>query len=185
MDGLLFGVDWRKLRADGRSEYRINGRPVTEADALGAIGGPGGTIPDDSKKLRLLVIGSEAERKPVMDAMPADMRDKYVLYSLPPDHWSLRPGFVTNGHPTIQLQEPDKDNPLRGKVLCRLSSFDGQRTFETIRKADPSYKPDSDPNGKPSGPDLDGLGVSGEGLGLLILAGALGVGFFIVKGGRS
>ena len=41
------------------------------------------------------------------------------LRGYPPNHWSLEPGFVTTGSPTIYCQAPS------GKVLHRQDDYQG------------------------------------------------------------
>ena len=137
------GVDWSKI---GRQErYTINGREVAQADAERAIvGAPEDKLPDDSAKLSLTIIGSEAERKQALQdlAAPAmaSFREHVLVQDYAPDSPMLKCGFVTNGHPTIYLQQPD------GKVLARVGSYAGAQTWEAVRKADPGYQKDKDPD---------------------------------------
>ena len=171
-----YGVDTSKL--GGKEAYKINGRPVTKAQAEQAI--QGGQVPDDAHKLRLTVIGGETERKQVLADLTgspvlATWKDKLLVQAYPPDHWAVaQSGFVTGGKPTVYLQSPD------GKVLHRQDDYqDGADGLaKALRKADPDYRPDKDQD-KRKDPALPGLpelppwapiaGVSG--LVLLLLLG--------------
>ncbi len=131
---MTHGVAAEKISKQER--YTLNGREVG-----------GGEIPKDGKRLRLTIIGSEAERKKVTD----DLKQNPLLMPLTlqlmvrdyaPEHWHVaRSGFVTTGHPTIYLQAPD------GKVLHRSENYAGPAQLaEAIRKADPNYDPKKDPD---------------------------------------
>lgn len=149
-----FGVDQTKL--GGLEAYKINGKPVTKAQAEKAI--QGGQVPDDAHKLRLTVIGQESERKQVLADLAASpalvpFKDKLLVQAYAPDHWAVaQAGFVTTGKPTVYLQAPD------GKVLHRQDDYqDGADGLaKALRKADPDYKPDKDQD-KRKDPVLPGL----------------------------
>jgi len=138
-----FGV-LRDMIVPGRITH--NGREITMGEAMGALVGQ---IPDESKKFRLTVIGSHAERKSVMDGFaqlePA-LKERIAPWSVPPDHWSLKDQvsgqtvFKTDGHPTVYLQAPD------GKALHRRDDFKGPGDFEAIRKAVKAYDASKDPD---------------------------------------
>lgn len=152
------GVVREKIKQGGEV-YLYNGRPVSAAEAHRMVAGPprrvgDDKIPDDNALARLTVIGSEAERTAVLadlDKPPlSELKPQLVVKSFPPDHWALRPGFVTTGHPTIYLQSPT------GQVLHRQDSYTGaEALFAAIRKAK-DYDPKKDP-------DLNGpLGTLGR-----------------------
>lgn len=131
-----FGVDESKI-VQNRITY--NGREITMAEALDAIGVE---LPDDSKKFRLTVIGSDVERKTVIDAfndLEPSLKERISAWSVPPDHWSLKDlqtgkvAFKNDGHPTIYLQGPD------GKSLHRQDDFMGPADLEAIRRAVKAY----------------------------------------------
>ena len=71
-----------------------------------------------------------------------DLAGDYVVQDYAPDHWAVaKPGFVTTGHPTIYVQEPD------GRVLFRQDDLTGLHlNLEAVRKPSPDYKPDRDPD---------------------------------------
>jgi hypothetical protein len=104
-------------------------------------------IPDDTKKLRLTLIGADADRKPIESDLASHplltpLKDQFVLWSKAPDHSSVKNvGFVTAGHPSIYVQSAD------GKVLHRQDSYRGpEQLAEAIRKANPNYDPKNDPD---------------------------------------
>lgn len=140
-----FGVDSDKLQ--GGPRYQISGRDVDKGDALRAVDKQA-QLPDDAKKFRMTIIGTDAERKPVLDDWKAkgEPKDRVVLWSVPPGHWSLhdnvtgQPMFVTTGHPTVYLQAPT------GKVLHRQDDYRGPNDFQAIRKAVTSYDATKDPD---------------------------------------
>jgi hypothetical protein len=154
---VFFGVDPDKISPSER--YRIGAREVSKREAIQELGAPGGQIPNDAANLRLTIIGSEEERRRVLEdltksAALASWRDKLVVQDYAPADWAVSGvGFVTSGKPTLYLQQPD------GKVLLRLDQYDGPEPLaEALRKADPNYRPDQDPNGKPrpQPPDASG-----------------------------
>ena len=177
-----FGVDVDKLACkDGEPcpapTYKINGHDVDRKTAMKAI--VGADVPDDTEKLRLTVIGSEAERKKVLadlDSSPqlVGVKERVLIQAYPPDHWAVTgAGFSAGGKPTIYVQAPS------GKVLHRQDDYaDGASGLATaIRKADPNYDPKKDPDTrKPTviPADLQGyvpylLLAAGGGLGLWML----------------
>lgn len=134
----LFGVDASKL---GGVRYEVNGRPVTRADVEGAI--IGDQIPDDAKRTRLVVIGSKQARDRVAADLKGDpLRDEVSIWSVPPDHWSLksegRTVWKVDGDPVIYAQDST------GKVLHRQDDYKGPADFAAIRKAMKTYDPAKD-----------------------------------------
>jgi hypothetical protein len=143
------GVEVDQLQKAGApARYWRRGALVDREDVLRAVG-QAKTIPDDRGKYRLTVIGSDAERQPVLDdykkSVEAELRTQILVWSVPPDHWSLHdsasgtPLFKTDGHPTIYLQAAD------GKVLHRQDGYSGPADFAAIRKAT-GYDPARDRN---------------------------------------
>jgi hypothetical protein len=142
-----FGVDRAKIT--GHNRYTLNGREVAKEQIDQALIGKD-TLADDSAKLRLTIIGNDAERKAVLDDLQsnpalAPLKDSLVVQNYVPTDWATRPGFVTVGHPTIYLQAPD------GKVLYHRDDYQQgpQGLAGAVRKAQPSYDPAKDPNGNP------------------------------------
>src|SRR2546421_415479 len=66
---------------------------------------------DDSGKLRVTIIGSDEQRTRVRRELEANPQFKesaeaFAVRDYPPSHWSLQPGFVTTGQPTVYCQTP-------------------------------------------------------------------------------
>lgn len=142
-----FGVEKSKIHE--APVNAINGKPCSRKEALDAI--QSGQLPDDRNKLRLTVIGQEAERKAVLNDLSsspllAAYREALVVQEYGPDEWPVKCGFKTDGHPSIYLQTPD------GKVLHRQSDYaDGPQGLATaLRKTDPTYDPAKDPDARKS-----------------------------------
>lgn len=141
-----FGMDWTPQGPAKITRHDKHGdREITRATAIKEMAAH--DIPDDSKKLRLTVIGDTATRKPVMDqwaSVEAELKDRVVAWSVPPDHWSLKDTdtgaqvFKANGSPTVYLQAPG------GQVLHRQD--DGVGAVEAVRKAIKKYDADKDPD---------------------------------------
>jgi hypothetical protein len=123
-------------RLNGHERYTLNGREVGDAQ-----------IPDDSKRNRLIIIGSDEEQKRLADdlrtqPMLAPLVRDLVVHSYRPDHWHVaRAGYDVGGHPSVYLVSAD------GKVLSHSASYAGpEKLAEAIRKADPKYDPSKDPD---------------------------------------
>ena len=149
-----FGVDRDKIT--GHNKYTINGREVAQELALEAVTGKQDALTDDSTKLRLTVIGSDVERKQVLNDVQTNpvlspLKDTLLVQDYAPTEWETRPGFANGGHPTIYLQAPD------GKVLYHRDDYQQgpEGIAGAVRKADPKYDPAKDPNGSPSLPNID------------------------------
>jgi hypothetical protein len=140
---MTHGTDPEKIAP--REEYRVGGQLVSRDQALKAL--QVGALADDSRKLRLTVIGSPEERKKALAGLPADVKDRCLVKEYAPDHWAVKgAGFKADGHPAVYVQAPD------GKVLHRQD--DGDKLAEAVRKADPAYDPAKDPDlRKPKAPD--------------------------------
>lgn len=145
-----FGVDLDKLHAEADG-YKIGGRKVTKEEAYEAIEKG---LPDDAHKTRVTVIGTDEDRKRFEQAFRAsDIASACVLWSVPPDHWSLKDidtkttVFKVDGKPTIYAQAPD------GKVLWRQDDDAG--AIENLRKVNKPYDPKKDPG--PNAPVVPGL----------------------------
>ena len=174
-----FGIMQAKLNGS-TSHHSINGRSVSEEDAFAALQGK---LTDDSQKLRLTIIGPEDKRRAVLadlaiNAGLALLKDKVLVQSYDPSHWAVaNAGFHTTGQPTIYLQAPD------GKVLHRQDEYRGpDKLAEAIRKSDPNYQPDIDPdlnkiNPPSASPSFDLSHIPGWCCG----ACAAGIGFLILR----
>jgi hypothetical protein len=147
-----YGVDLDKLSpaVPVGTNYSINGKPVTKAQAEKAVAGS--EVPDDGGKWRLtLVCKDEATRKRVVkdlhdDPSLAPLRDKVLLQSYAdPGHWHLAPfklgedrRFQGSGF-ALFLQPPegvDADGQTSSPVVQALYQYAGP---EALRKLKPSY----------------------------------------------
>ncbi|MBY0523415.1 MAG: hypothetical protein K2R98_08445 [Gemmataceae bacterium] len=150
-----FGIDVDKMRAvqpaatDAKYIVSAGGKSATtDRDTVLRI--LGGEIPDDANKLRLTVIGSDADRKAVIgdlagNPLLAPYKDRMLVQAYAPDNWAVKDaGFHLAGKPTIYLQAAD------GKVLHRQDDYaDGADGLaKAIRKADPGYDPKKDPDSR-------------------------------------
>lgn len=131
--GLPTGVVPQHLRSN---RYHINGIEVPKRKAYEAVGA---AFEDESGKRRITIIGSEAERKQALAALPADVQDWAVVTCFDPSDWYVSDaGFDSSGHPTVYGQAPD------GTVLHRQSGIAGLQT--AAMKLNPNYDPAKDPN---------------------------------------
>ncbi len=169
-DGTLnFGLDLTRMPVAGK--HLLNGREVSKEELLQAIGEP--QLTDDSKWPCLTVIGSEAERKKVLGDLQsspvlAPWKNRIKVQDYAPEHWAVaQAGFLTTGHPTIYCQTAD------GKVLHRQDEYRGPEALaEVLRKADPAYQPDKDPDlNKPLSDVPPWLWIGGGVLVFLLLKG--------------
>jgi hypothetical protein len=151
------GVEWDKVSTKER--VTIGGTVVTKPQGLRSIEGlPNGRedqVPDDGRWLRVTAIGAPAETRALTEDLQKDpkllaFKNKYVLQLYDPTEaktaWAVnRAGFVTDGHPSIYVQEAS------GKTLARLDHYPGPAgmatvLFASLRKIDPSYDPKKDPD---------------------------------------
>lgn len=163
-----FGVEVGRISKGEHLSY--NGNPVTQK--------PLPSVPDDSGKLHLTIIGSQAERHAVLhdlDAAPelAEFRDRFLIQDYPPDHWAVTLcGFYTAGHPTIYLQMPG------GKVLHRQDDYNGPKPLaEALRRAAADYQAGKDPDLRSASLDWHNIPTAGW----ILLAG-FGISLFLKKG---
>lgn len=150
-----FGIDIEKLKEQTRPRYTLGDREVTREEALAAVEAP--EIPDESNKLRLVVIGSETDRKRVLSDLESypglqKLKDSVVVNAYPAGSVVLKhKGFVVDGSPSIYLLAPD------GKVLGR--NLDGQYHGPAVLTAaieqaqGKPYDPNKDPDLKPKPPE--------------------------------
>jgi|SRR5579875_3449409 len=143
-DGILnFGLERAHLPVAGK--HLLNGIEVSKEELLQALGP--GQLPDDSQWLSLTIIGPEEARQKVLSDLQnspylVPWKDHLKVHDYPPDHWAVRDaGFVTTGQPTIYCQASD------GTVLHRQDEYRGpQALAEVLRRADPQYRPERDPD---------------------------------------
>lgn len=140
--------------------FAINGYTVPRFAGIQSVS----QLPDDRKALRLTLIGPKEFTGPIVEdlAKPSlrDVRDRVLVQAYTPDAWAVKEsGFA--GGTQIYLQAPD------GKVLHRSETYGGPESLVTaIRKADPTYRADRDPN--LSGSD------GGDSIGLIVLLAIVG-----------
>jgi hypothetical protein len=136
-----FGVDWDKI-ADHQATYQ--GRVIPCEKAMELVGKQ---VPDDSKKFRLTIIGTEVEQKAALvqfASLEPEYKDRFNTWAVAADHWSLKDGitgeavFKTQGNPVLYVQAPD------GKVLHRQD--DPKDLPQAIRKAVKKYDAAKDPD---------------------------------------
>jgi hypothetical protein len=165
-----FGIDRAQL-GQPRERITLGRREITHAEARKLL--EAATLADDSGKLRLTIIGSEADRQRVLDDLKgplADLASGFLVQSYAPDNWAVaRAGFQTGGKPTIYVQAPS------GKVLHRQDDYadgaDGlRRGLEAVRKPDPNYDPAKDRDLRRPSADLSTWAVVGLAGVLFLLA---------------
>lgn len=122
------------FRYEGNARYSRNGAVVTREEVINAL-----KVEDDSKKLSLTVIGSQADIDTVRAGVTADsaFASRVLFQGYDPVDWTINQekfGFVHDGKPTIMLQTPD------GTELAHLTSYDSS-TIQQLRVKDPTYKP--------------------------------------------
>ncbi|HTU17726.1 MAG TPA: hypothetical protein VMG10_06645 [Gemmataceae bacterium] len=143
-DGIInFGLERSHISAAGK--HLLGGKEVSKEELLQALGKS--SLPDDSQWLSLTIIGPEAARQKVLSDLQGSpylspWKGRIKVKDYPPDHWAVKgAGFVTTGNPTIYCQAPD------GTVLHRQDVYRGPEALaEVLRKADPTYNPDRDPD---------------------------------------
>jgi len=155
-ENLPTGVDASKLSPEPR--YSIDGKETTR-EAVDAVL-LANYVPDDSGKIRLVLIGDEAARRKVLDDFTKPrlkaLSDKLVINAYPDDHPLVKQaGFVTSGDVDIYVMRAD------GKVLGRnhdgkyhgpewLACAIEQKPYDPSKDPDLTPKPGPRPN--PDGP---------------------------------
>ncbi len=141
-------------------DYRHGPILVARDKALALVKG----VPDDGHKAWFTVIGTDAERKQVLDDFQANAafepyKQLVKVQAYAPDAWEMKgAGFVTTGHPSIYVQAKD------GTVLHRQPDYEGGAEAlaaalgrTNLRKPDPKYPPDKDPDKRKPDPIIPGL----------------------------
>jgi len=163
-----FGVETHQIGRYGFETFTSAGYQISREEALAVLGPQ---LTDDSRLLRLTAIGLPDDTAAILrdlDKAPelAELRGRLVVQAYPPEHWSLRCGFWTQGRAVVYVQLPD------GRVLHRQDDYAGPENLAlALRRADPNYQPakDRDLRVSPLGgsPDLVTVGVSACGGGCL------------------
>ena len=163
-----FGVELSRISKN--EHLSCNGQPVAQQ--------PLPSVPDDSGKLHLTIIGTENERHAVLHDLErspelAEFKDRFLVQDYAPDHWAVALcGFFTAGHPTIYLQLPS------GKVLHRQDDYDGPKPLaDALRRAAADYQSNQDPDLRTSFLNLQRIPTAGW----LLLAG-FGISLLFKKG---
>ena len=110
-------------------------------------------LTDDAQKMRLTIIGTEAECRQVLgdlDRHPAlaGWKDQLVVQAYRPDAWAVKNvGLPVKGHPVIILQTAPDSHWLGKVVHAQVDYHDGPEGLAgALRTADPNYRPDRDPD---------------------------------------
>jgi hypothetical protein len=181
------GVEWEQIHSEGAPRYWLNGETAARQDCVRALCEGKEHLVDDSALPWLVIAGDDAARTQVLrdlESSPelAFYKGKAKIKAYPKTHWALEAGFETRGNPTVYLQTSD------GQVLHVQDDYDGAGPLaEAIRKADPAYKrdrdpdrrkPDPKPGPKPDGPDApDAPGGTPLGTPTCIICGLAGAYF--------
>lgn len=152
----LNGVKQDKIKAGAYCS--VGGRPIACDQIKDAFDGK---LTDDSDKGWFTPIAKDDKVRASLIAewnkLPADFRARYLVWDVPADNFSLqdrftnKPRFVTEGDPSIILQDS------KGVVLFRRPQGKAKYVaadFQDLLKADPDYKPELDP-GKPTPTGID------------------------------
>lgn len=148
-----------------RKGYEID---VDEAAQALLLEGAKGQLVDDSAKPTMVVVGAQADRQRVKDAIAGSDRLKSALKNwkaqyAPPDHWHLRdwPQKKT-GTPWIIWLRPDKSNPKQADTIWEITALPTLATaaeadlFAAVKEAndrlDPNWKPPAPPTPKTPDP---------------------------------
>lgn len=123
----------------GAGGYKINGQAANRQTVVAAI--QNHTLQDDSKKLWVVIIGDDADRKKIRQQIDAVPESKHaIVVDYPSDHWHVDGVFVTDS-PTVYIQHPD------GTVLARMQQPpDGQTLGKVLRRLREKYDPTLDPD---------------------------------------
>jgi len=139
------GVETDKIRPNRHS---VNGKDCSRKEMLDAI--KKAEVPNDQGKLRLVVIGSEDQTKPILEQLKTlpEAQD-FLITAYTPDHWAVKDSGLTAGHAfSIVALTPD------GTVLHRQNDCEGGivALAEALRDAKDGYNGTSDPDRRKSDP---------------------------------
>ncbi len=124
------GVNWT---VGGVESYWVGASKVSRAEAEA-------TLADDSALPHLTLFGGSAAQRTALLA-PLSLAGRYRVQSYDAGDWALTCGFTPAGEVTACVQSPE------GTVLLRCAA--GADLAERLRRADPTYQPNADPDGAP------------------------------------
>jgi hypothetical protein len=174
---MTHGVDKEKI--DPEKEYQINGHDVSRDKAFGTMAG---TLTDDRNKRFVTVVGDKAfieEFNKLWAAMPATVKDAVHCQKYAKSNYAVSLGGFADG---VSIQDvPDKEG--KGKVLGRFRTVPtAQQLTEAIRRADPNYKPEADPDptkpATPSAPSLGGIALNSP---AVLIGGVIAFAIFLFR----
>jgi hypothetical protein len=136
------GVDLGRMREE-EAGFTLNGFPISKRQAFEAMAG---TLTDDRGKRFVVAVGDRAfgdEFKRLWKSVPDSTKDKVHCQVYGKDNYAVALCGYADG---VSIQDaPDKEG--KGKVISRFRQMPtAEQLIEAIRKADPSYKPDADPD---------------------------------------
>lgn len=147
----LFGV---QMNPNTEKGCWHNGRKITAIEAESIL--EGGTLTDDSNKLRITIIGDpEKTRKPKADLEASAWGPSILVQSYTPDAWAVtQVGLPTGGDPRIVVQAAPGPDGTAAVLHSQADYTDGiDGLIGALRKKAPNYDPQRDKDGR-KGPDI-------------------------------
>ncbi len=142
----LFGVELNKTTEKGCWH---NGRKITAGEAESIL--EGGTLTDDSNKLRITLIGDpEKTRKPKADIEASEWGPSVLVQAYTSDAWAVTAiGLPTTGTPRIVVQAPPGPDGSAAVLHSQADYTDGiEGLIGALRKKAPNYDPNKDKDGR-------------------------------------
>ena len=146
----LFGVELNKTTEKGCWH---NGRKITAIEAESIL--EGGTLTDDSNKLRITIIGDpEKTRRPKADLEASAWGPNVLVQAYTADAWAVTQiGLPTTGEPRIVVQAPPGPDGSAAVLHSQADYADGiEGLIGALRRKAPNYDPNKDKDGR-KGPD--------------------------------
>ena len=146
----LFGVELNKTTEKGCWH---NGRKITAGEAESIL--EGGTLTDDSNKLRITIIGDpEKTRRPKADLEASAWGPNVLVQAYTADAWAVTQiGLPTTGEPRIVVQAPPGPDGSAIVLHSQADYTDGiEGLIGALRRKAPNYDPNKDKDGR-KGPD--------------------------------
>jgi hypothetical protein len=147
----LFGVELTKTTEKG---HWHNGRKISAIEAETIL--EGGTLTDDSHKLRITLIGDpEKTRRPKMDIEASEWGPSVLVQAYTADAWAVTAvGLPTTGTPRIVVQAPPGPDGSATVLHSQADYTDGiEGLIGALRRKAPNYDPTRDKDGR-KGPDI-------------------------------